>query len=162
MAMAAMGLVLAYLLVTAPMLLLMLKVHSLGSDYTRLFMIAMFLQLIPIGLIFLPLGVVGLGLLAVTLAATILRNRKFRRGNFDNTEVHRRWTFEAIANFAAFGLALEQKGIAVTFLEVVSQRATPAIWLWLGLGSLGVWGVLGWCIWREWCIMRGIVNTTLG
>lgn len=155
MAMPAMTLVILYLAITGPMALVMLKVHGLRSDYTRLFMLAMFLQLIPVGLIFLPLGVIGLALLAYTLGATVLRNRKFRRMAIHNPEVHRQWTVEAIAHFAALGLAVEQKLIALAFMSVVSRQPGPW-WAWLIAGSVVIGAVTGLAIARERRILKAI------
>lgn len=156
MATGAIALVFAYLVVTAPMALVVLKVHRLQSDYTRLFMIAMFLQLIPVGLVFFPLGFAGLGLLGFTMASTLLRNRKFRRMAIHNPEVHRRWTVEAIANLAAFALGLAQKSVAAAFAGVVSQQPWQHAAAWLAPATLAVWIVVGWAIWREWRLLRGL------
>ena len=159
-ALPAIALAFAYLFFTAPLALIVVKVHRLRSDYTRLFMLAMFLQLIPVGLVFFPLGLVGLGLLGFTLASTMLRNRKFRRLAIHNPEVHRRWTVEAIANLAAFAVGLGQKSVAVAFAGVVSKQGWHMQATWLVPATLAVWTVVGWALLTEWRVLQGLAEDT--
>jgi len=158
-AMAAIALAFAYILFTAPLALIVIKVHRLRSDYTRLFMLAMFLQLIPVGLVFFPLGLAGQGLLGFTLASTLLRNRKFRRMAIHNPEVHRRWTVEAIANLAAFAVGLGQKSVAVAFAGVVSKQSWHLPAFWLVPATLVVWAAVGWALLAEWRVLKGLTET---
>lgn len=153
---AAMGCVLGYVLVTAPLLAVLLWVHRLRSDYTKLLLAALILQIIPIGLIFFPLGLVGMAVLAFTTVATLRRNARFRALAPENTEVHRRWTQEALANVLALGFAFEQKGIAWLLMDVTGQRGLAGLWLWLLPGSLVLWLALAPWLRREWRIFRAI------
>jgi hypothetical protein len=131
-----------YLLVSAPMLGLVLLVHNLKSDYTRLFVTALILQIIPIGLIFFPLGLIGLGMLFVSLFLTVRRNRQYEALGAKNPEVSRRWTLEYQANLVAVGLALEQKGVAWLFLEVAAKHGLGFL-LELAPATLVIGSVLG-------------------
>jgi hypothetical protein len=150
----AMVVVALYVVVTAPLLYLVLRVHSLQSDYTRLFMAALILQIIPIGLVFFPLGFIGVVLLLASLVATWRRNWRFRAMGIENPEVARRWGLELVFNLWALGFALEQKGVAYLFLEVVDHHGLG--FLWTGLlpmtGLLAV--VLAFLISRERGVLR--------
>lgn len=150
MGIAAMGVVALYLLCTAPFLPLLLYVHRMKSAYTGMFIAAMILQLIPIGLVFFPLGLVGVGMLAFTLVATNRRNSAFVRSRLPNPGVERRWREEYLANLVAFGFGLEQKSVALLFIHVTTPHGGlgNAIWALLP-GSLLLWGVLGPLMWRE-------------
>jgi hypothetical protein len=138
-----------YVLVSAPFLPLMLYVHRLGGAYAGLFMGALVLQLIPIGLAFLPLGLVGVGLLGFTLAGVGRRLTAFRASGMHNPEVHDRWSKEYVANALALGLALEQKGIAWVFLEASRGGGLHTLWTAILPVSLVVWGLLLGLIARE-------------
>jgi hypothetical protein len=148
-----MGVVGLYIVVTAPMLALLLKVHGLQSAYTRLFVAAMILQIIPIGLFFFPLGFLGVVLLVVSLAVTWRRNRRFKAMGIDNPEVAKRWTLEYVFNLLGLAFAIEQ-GVAYLFLEVVDHHGLG--FLWTGLlpmtGLLAV--VLAFLISRERGVLR--------
>ncbi|MDB5100999.1 MAG: hypothetical protein JWM80_5420 [Cyanobacteria bacterium RYN_339] len=154
--MQAMAVVGLYVACTAPFLVLILYVHALRSSYTNLLIIALILQLIPIGLVFFPLGFIGVALLAYTLAVTGRRNRLFRLGGYDNPAVDRRWTREYVANLWAFGLALEQKGVALVFVQVTSRQGLSGLWQGLLPASVLVWALLGHLIWRERRRMKSI------
>ncbi|MEB3329989.1 MAG: hypothetical protein VKQ33_12215, partial [Candidatus Sericytochromatia bacterium] len=138
-----------YVLVTAPFLPLMLYVHRLGGAYAGLFMAAMVLQLIPIGLAFLPLGLVGVGLLAVSLVGVGRRLTAFRAAGLHNPEVHGRWSREYVANALALGLALEQKGVAWGFLAASQGDGLRVLWGAVLPASGLVWALLAWLIVRE-------------
>jgi len=138
-----------YILFTVPFLVLLLFVHRLRSDYTRVFMAAMILQLIPIGLIFFPLGFIGVGLLGYSSWATGRRNSAFRRAGLPNPGVQRRWALEYMANLVAFGFSLEQKAAAFLFIDVTSRQWSPVAWPALAGLSLVIWGLLGPWLWRE-------------
>jgi hypothetical protein len=142
------GVVGLYVMFTAPFLLLLLFVHRLRSSYTGLFMAAIVLQLIPIGLIFFPLGFMGVGLLAYTLVSTARRNQAFRASGLQNPAVLRRWTFEYIANLWAFGFAIEQKGAALVFIQVTSRAGLSGLWQGFLPASVLVWLLLGPMLWR--------------
>jgi hypothetical protein len=137
--MAAIGVVALYVLVTAPLLVLLVKVHGLAGGYTGLFMAALILQLIPIGLFFFPLGFIGAAMLAVSLAGCVRRNRRFQALHIDNPEVERRWRLEYVLHLWAIGFALEQKGVAYLFLDVVGQRGFGFAMSGLLPLSLGLW-----------------------
>lgn len=154
-AMAVVGL---YVACTAPFLGLILYVHALKSSYTQLLIIALILQLIPIGLVFFPLGFIGVALLAYTLAETARRNGQFRASGVQNPEVERRWTREYIANLLAFGLALEQKGVALVFVQVTARQGLEGLWQGLLPVSLIMWALLGHLIWRETRRLRHILE----
>ena len=147
--MAAMLVVGLYIAVTAPMLYLFLRVHSLNSDYTRLFLAALILQIIPIGLIFFPLGLLGVALLIVSLVGTYRRNARFRALGIHNPEVARRWRQEYVLNLWALGLALEQKGVAYGFMQVIAHQGLAFLWTMLLPMSVLIWGCLGWLIRQE-------------
>lgn len=138
----------------APLLGLALWVHRLGSAYTRLLLAALLLQLIPIGLVFFPLGFAGVALLGYALGATLRRNARFRRSGLANPDVHRRWTHEAIAAALALGFAVQHKALAVAFTQAAAHPATAAAPLgWLAPASLALWsGVAAYCLyeWRAW------------
>jgi hypothetical protein len=146
-----------YVLCTAPFLGLILYVHALKSSYTQLLVIALILQLIPIGLVFFPLGFIGVALLAYTLVETARRNRLFRAGGYDNPAVEQRWTREYVANLWAFGLALEQKGVALVFIQVTARLGLGGLWEGLLPASLILWSLLGYAIWKEVRRLRGIL-----
>lgn len=133
-----MGVVALYILVTAPMLYLVLRVHGLQSDYTRLFMLALILQIIPIGLLFFPLGFIGLVLLVVSLLATGRRNRRFKAMRIDNPEVARRWALEYVFNLVGLTLAVEQKAVSYLFVQVVERHGLGFLWT----GLLPMTGVM--------------------
>jgi hypothetical protein len=156
--MQSMAVVGLYVACTAPFLGLILYVHALRSSYTQLLIIALILQLIPIGLVFFPLGFIGVALLAYTLAETGRRNRLFRTGGYQNPEVERRWTREYLANLWSFGLALEQKGVALVFVQVTSRQGLDGLWQGLLPASLILWALLGFSIWREHRRLKGILN----
>lgn len=144
-----------YIALTAPFLVLLLLVHRLQSSYTGLFVVGLVLQLIPIGLVFFPLGFLGVALLAYTLVATARRNRSFRLSGLHNPDVHERWTREYLANLWAFGLALEQKGMAIIFIQVTSREGLAGLWQGFLPASLALWIVLAPLIWRELKWLRG-------
>lgn len=130
-----------YVVVTAPLLAIILLVHGLKSDYTGLLMAALVLQIIPIGLLFYPMGFIGVLMLAFTLWGAARRNQRFRTMGIDNMEVYRRWSTEYQANLVALALALEQKGIGLLFLDVASRKGFGMLW---GLvpGSVLLWTVV--------------------
>lgn len=138
-----------YVLTTAPFLPLMLFVHRLGGAYAGLFMAAMILQLVPIGLVFIPLGAVGVALLGFSLHRVAQRLKGFRRAGLPNPAVHERWSHEYLANIVALGLALEQKGAAWTFLEASRGVGFATFWTWIVPLSLVLWAWLAWLIVRE-------------
>ncbi len=140
--MAALGVVALYVLVTAPLLFLLVKVHGLAGGYTGLFMAALILQLIPIGLFFFPLGFVGVALLAVSLVGCVRRNRRFEALGIDNPEVGARWRLEYALHLWAIGFALEQKAVAYLFLDVVGHRGLGFAQSGLLPLSLALWAVL--------------------
>jgi len=126
-----------YVVATIPFLPLMLVVHRLGGAYAGLFMAALVMQILPIGLVFIPVGALGVGLLAYTLYQVRGRLRHFRSSGLNNPEVHTRWTKEHVANWVALGLALEQKAAAWLFLEASSGNSIGVLTLVLaGLGIL--------------------------
>ena len=140
--MAALIVVALYVVVTAPLLFLLVKVHRLAGGYTGLFMAALILQLIPIGLFFIPLGLIGVAMLAVSLVGCWRRNRRFEALGIDNPEVSRRWRLEYALHLWAIGFALEQKGVAYLFLDVVGQRGFGFATSGLLPLSLALWAVL--------------------
>ena len=147
---ATMAAVALYLLATAPFLPLLLVVHKLDGAYTGLFIAAIVLQLVPIGLVFLPLGFLGVAILAYTLHAVHGRLRDFRRTGLDSPLVHARWIREYLANLVAFGFALEQKAAAVIFLEASSRQGLGHLW-WVALpASVAMWAVIAVAFRREW------------
>ena len=136
--MEVMAVVGVYILVTAPLLAVILLVHGLKSDYTGLFMAALLLQIIPIGLLFYPLGFIGVALLAYTMWGAFQRNRRFRSMGIDNPEVYRRWSIEYQANVVALAFAIEQKGVGLLFLEVAARKGFGLLWV-LVPTSLVLW-----------------------
>lgn len=151
-----MAVVALYLGCTAPFLGLMLYVHGLRSSYTGPFMVAIALQLIPIGLVFFPLGFVGVALLAYSLASCGRRLHAFRQAGLPNPDVERRWSREYLAHLWAFGLALDQKGLALVFIEVTSRRGLDGLWWGLLPFSVALWAILGFSIQREWQRLRAL------
>src|SRR5690606_36725250 len=99
-------------LATASLLFVLLRVDALKSDYTRLFLAALLLQLIPVGLIFFAFGLVGVALLAVSLAEAHRRHAPLKRMGIHNPEVASRLQLEYMCHLWALGFALEQKGVA--------------------------------------------------
>lgn len=140
--MQAIAVVFLYLLATLPCLGLMVGVLRQRGDYTRLFVAGLVLQLLPVGLLYLPLGAVGVLLLAYTLVASFRRNRQFRASGIAHPEVERRWSLEYQANLFALGFALEQKAVAWLFLQVVSHHGMQALWRWILPASAVTWGGL--------------------
>lgn len=131
-----------YVGMTAPFLPLLLYVHRWNGAYTGLFVAALVLQLIPIGLIFFPLGLIGVAILAGTLGSTRRRLRDFRASGMPNDEVHARWIREYLANLVAMGFALEQKAAALAFLEASSGHGLFALWGLFLPGSGLLWLLL--------------------
>lgn len=146
---AAMGVVGLYVVCTAPFLPLLMLVHRLQSSYTGLFVAALILQLLPIGLVFFPLGFIGVGLLAYTLVASRRRNQSFLASGLYNPDVRRRWTQEYVLNLWAFAFALEQKGVALVFIQVTSRQGYAGLWQGLLPASVVLWLVIGTLIARE-------------
>lgn len=134
--MEVMAVVGAYILVTAPLLALIILVHGLKSDYTGVLMAGLVLQIIPIGLLFYPLGFIGVLVLAYTLVGTVRRNRRFKTMGIDNPEVYRRWSTEYLANLVAFSFAIEQKGIGLLFIDVASHKGFGMLWALVPLSVL--------------------------
>jgi hypothetical protein len=131
-----------YVAMTAPFLPLLLYVNRYGGAYTGLFVAALVLQLVPIGLVFFPLGFIGVGILGWTLWSTRQRLLEFRRSGIPNPSVHAAWVREYLANLVAMGFALEQKGAALAFLEASTGQGLFVLWaiflpasvlLWAGL-----------------------------
>lgn len=118
-----------YLLVTLPCLVMLVWVLARRGEYTRLFVGGLLLQLVPVGLLFWPLGLAGVLLLAYALADSARRCRALRRSGIRHPEVERRWSLEYQANLLALAFALEQKAVAWLFLAVVSHRTTALGWL---------------------------------
>lgn len=133
-----------YVVATIPFLPLMLVVHRLGGAYAGLFMAALVMQILPIGLVFIPIGALGVGLLGYTLHQVRSRLRHFRASGLQNPEVHARWTRECIANWLALALGLEQKAAAWLFLEASSGHAIVGLTLVLGGLSVLLWGLVWW------------------
>lgn len=132
-----------YMLVTAPFLVLLIKVHATKSDYLGLFLWGIALQLIPIGLIYFPLGFVGWAILLLSLAGSWKRNRQFRLSGLDNPTVGRQWSLEYGWNLLAFGLATQQKLVALLFVALTGRLATEAHWGALVMGSTVLWAAIG-------------------
>lgn len=147
---ATMAAVALYLAATAPFLPLLLVVHKLGGAYTGLFVAAILLQLVPLGLVFFPLGFVGVVILGYTLVQVRRRLDDFRRAGLASPEVHVRWIKEYLANLVAFGLALEQKGAAFVFLEASSGLGLAHLWSALIPLSVALWAVIAVLFRREW------------
>lgn len=146
-----------YLVATAPFLPLMLLIHRLGGAYTGLFVVALVLQLVPIGLVYLPLGFIGVVLLGYSLKRTADRLRDFRRSGVHHPEVHARWVKEYLLNLLAFGFALEQKIAAALFIDTSTGAGLTHL-LPIALPcSLLLWAGLAFPIHREWRALRGIV-----
>jgi hypothetical protein len=143
-----------YLLFSAPMLGVLLLVHGLRSDYTNLLMAALFLQIIPIGLLFYPLGFIGVAMLGYTLWLAAERNRRFRRMGIDNVGVYRRWSTEYQANAVALGLAIEQKAVGLLFIEVAARHGFAMLWSLIP-ASVVLWFLVITLVRRE----RGYVRT---
>lgn len=137
-----------YVLATAPLLYLLLRVHALKSDYTRLFLAALLLQLIPVGLIFFPFGFVGVALLAVSLSEAHRRHARLKRMGIHNPEVAARWRLEYMCHLWALGFALEQKAVAYMFLDVVNLQGFRALWTLAPLSAV-MWLILGGLIVHE-------------
>ncbi|MEB3196745.1 MAG: hypothetical protein VKP62_06025 [Candidatus Sericytochromatia bacterium] len=138
-----------YVLATAPFLPLMLYVHRLDGAYAGLFMGALVLQLVPLGMLFLPLGALGVALLMVTLYRAHARLVAFRDAGLHNPRVHARWIREYLANLVALGLALEQKAVAWIFLEASSGKGLDHLYTIVLPASLLLWAGLLVLIRRE-------------
>ena len=151
--MAAVGI---YVAATAPFLPLLLIVHRQGGAYTGPFVAALVLQLVPIGLVFVPLGFIGVGMLGWTLWATDRRLRAFRRSGLDSPEVHGRWLREHLTNLVAFGVALEQKTAALLFLDASAGGGLRHLWTGLLPASVALWLVLAWPIWEDLRALRAL------
>jgi hypothetical protein len=67
----------------------------------------------------------------------------------ENPEVARRWGLELVFNLWALGFALEQKGVAYLFLDVVGRRGLGFLWSFLIPASALGWLVLIGLIIRE-------------
>ena len=153
-AIGSMAVVGLYILVTAPLLYLLLRVHAMKSDYTRLFVAALLLQIIPIGLFFFPFGVAGVLLLAVSLGDAYRRHARLKAMGIDNPEVSSRWQLAYMLHLWAIGFTLEQKGVAYLFLDVVNHRGFGFFWQGFLPMSAAIWLILGALILREWRTRR--------
>lgn len=138
----ALAMVVAYMIVTAPFLYLLVKAHGMQRDYLGLFVTGVILQIIPIGLVYFPLGLAGLAVLGASLSGAAARSRRIRRSALRAPEVIRRWSGDYLLNLVAFALALEQKGIAVVFIAVTRRMSGTALWLSLGAFSLVLWATV--------------------
>lgn len=145
----AIAVVFLYLFATLPFLAMLVWILRRQSDYTRLFVAGLVLQLLPVGLIYFPLGFAGVLLLAYTLVGSHRRSRLLRRSGITHAEVERRWSGEYQANLLALGFALEQKALAWLFLEVASHRGWTVFWHWILPGSGAVWVALLLMLGRE-------------
>lgn len=138
----AIAVVFLYLLATLPCLGLVVGVLRRQSAYTRLFLGGLLLQLLPVGLLYFPLGFAGVALLGYTLAVSWRHNRQLRASGIAHPDVERRWSLEYRANLWAVGFALEQKAMAWLFLEVVGHRGFQVLWQWILPLSAGTWATL--------------------
>lgn len=148
-----------YVVATIPFLPLMLVVHRLGGAYAGLFLAALVMQILPIGLVFIPVGALGVALLAYTLRQVSRRLVQFRLSGMHNADVHARWVKEWLANWVAFGLALEQKAAAWLFLEASSGHPITTLTLVFGGLSAGLWAFIAWKIGPEWRRLRELQAT---
>jgi hypothetical protein len=137
--MAAIAPVVLYMLFTIPFLGLLFWVLRERGAYTRLFLWGILLQLIPIGLLFWPGGLVGLGVLAYALATSGRRNWQLGVSGLHHPEVERKWSREYRAGLVAMACALEQKGAAWLFMDVVGRRGFGLLWSFLVPASLVMW-----------------------
>lgn len=137
-----------YALFTVPLLLLLIRVHAWGSPYTRLFQAALLLQIIPVGLVYLPLGAASLGLLALALWKAEKQVRQFRALGVSNPAVERRWGTLALAGWGAMGCACQQKVVSVLFVQLVAHqplgRLAPAVVAVSAAGWLALTGYVWW------------------
>lgn len=144
----AIGLAGLYAAFTVPLLLLLIRVHAWGSPYTRLFQAALLLQIVPVGLVYLPLGAVSLGVLGYALWKAEKQVRQFRALGVSNPAVERRWGTLALAAWGAMGCACQQKVVAVLFVELVAHQPLaellPAAVGVSGLGWLALLSYVGW------------------
>ncbi|HEY9724253.1 MAG TPA: hypothetical protein V6D47_19790 [Oscillatoriaceae cyanobacterium] len=143
-----------YILCTIPFLVLLVMMHALRSDYAKLFIAGIVLQIVPLGLIFFPVGFFGVGLLCYTGISSGRRLRRFRASGLYNPDVLKRWSWEFIANVIAIGFSFEQKGVAWLFTEVTNRHGFGFLWNDLVPVSLAMWAVLAVLIVREHSLRR--------
>ncbi|MEB3186140.1 MAG: hypothetical protein VKP72_01730 [bacterium] len=124
----AIAVVFGYLACTIPCVGLLIWILRLRSDQVGLFAVALWLQLVPVGLLYWPLGLPGVVLLAAALWRCVRRNHRFRSSGLGNPEVERLWSRETVGAWLALGLACEQKGLAWLFLEVTGHRGWDLLW----------------------------------
>lgn len=147
--MGAIAVVFGYLACTIPCVGILVGLLRLRSDQTTLFTVALWLQLVPVGLLFWPLGLPGVLLLGLALCRCVVRNRKLRASGIVQAEVERLWSRETIGAFLALGFACEQKAMAWLFLDVTGHRGWAVLPEVLIPASVVTWGAIAVSIWRE-------------
>ncbi len=147
--MQAIAVVFCYMFASLPFLGLLVGVLRRQSAYTRLFVAGLVLQLVPVGLLYFPLGVAGVLLLVYTLAASFRQNRLFRATGIVRPDVEHRWSREYQANLWALGFAVEQKAMAWLFLQVVGRHGFQVLWQWILPLSGVMWTGLFLLLWTE-------------
>jgi len=140
----------AYLACTVPLLAILLKALTMRGAYMGVFIAGLLLQIIPIGLFFFPLGIIGVGILAYSTISASHRAYQLRRLHLDNQDVERLWTLELLLNLMAIGFAVQQKLFAWLFLQVTLRQADLFLLGVLAGISLLWWALIGTLTWREW------------
>ena len=138
-AMDAIAAVFGYIACTVPCVGLLVWILQLRSVHAREFQVALFLQLLPVGLLYWPLGVPGVAILGSCIWRGGRRMRQFRGSGLYNPSVEKAWSLEQVGALLAFGLACEQKAFAWLFLEVSSHRGWGVLW-----GTILPASVFGW------------------
>lgn len=140
----------AYLLSTAPFLFLLPLAHRGQAEGRTWLLAGMVLQLLPIGLIFFPLGFVGVAILGGAWVATLRRQRLFALSGILRPDLAAAWRQEQLLAGAATTLALQQKGVALAFLEAARGHGG-----WPLAGALLLWGLALWAPWLLWALRWG-------
>jgi hypothetical protein len=131
-----------YILSTAPFLPLLILTHRLRADNTPRIITGMALQIIPLGLVFLPLAVAGVAYLTFLLRESIKRNRQFEQSGLNHPDLWQKWRQETTLLWWAVGLAIQQKIIAWLFLDASARHLPGVQWIAAGVVSVGLWIVI--------------------
>ncbi len=147
--MGAIAVVFGYLACTIPCVGILVGLLRLRSDQATHFTVALWLQLVPVGLLFWPLGLPGVILLGLALWRCLVRNRKLRASGIVQSTVERLWHRETIGAFLALGFACEQKAMAWLFMDVTGHRGWAVLGEILIPASVVTWTAIALGIWRE-------------
>ena len=110
-AMDAIATVFGYIACTVPCVGLLVWILQLRSVHAREFQVALFLQLLPVGLLYWPLGVPGVAILGSCIWRGGRRMRQFRVSGLYNPSVEKAWSLSVGGAKPALRLGLGVAGL---------------------------------------------------